>query len=194
MSEFSDRVLALSRFRAGLEQIAVSSVRADVPLVDDSATPTPEPDWAFLLVCASALTAEMNEAAQEAVLRVAQGCLRSSQSTDEQRAAAILLLDRVGNQPAIALARDRDESILSSIEANSSTLVLDALCRRAELTVTLPSGDVIDVNPFQKTFWELASTNDWVSVSAPTSAGKSYIIREWMFAELRGATRVHSTH
>lgn len=188
MSEFSDRVLALGRFRAGLEEIAVSSVRADVPLVDDSATPTPEPNWAFLLVCASALTAEMNEAAQEAVLRVAQGCLRSSQSTDEQRAAAVLLLDRVGNQPAITLARDRDKSILSSIEANSSTLVLDALCRRAELTVTLPSGDVIDVNPFQKTFWELASTNDWVSVSAPTSAGKSYIIREWMFAQLRRET------
>ena len=64
------------------------------------------------------------------MLRVAQGCLRSSQSTDEQRAAAILLLDRVGNQPAIALARDRDESILASIEANSSALVLDALYRR----------------------------------------------------------------
>lgn len=188
MSQLSDRVLALSRFRAGLEEIAVSSVQADVPLLDDSVSSTREPDWAFLLVCASALTPEANEVAQDAVLRVAQGCLRSRQSTDEQRAAAILLLDRVGNQPAIALARDRDESILASIEANSSTLVLDALGRRAELTVTLPSGDVIDVNPFQKAFWELASANDWVSVSAPTSAGKSYIIREWMFSELRGST------
>lgn len=190
MSEFSDRVLALSRFRAGLEEIAVSSVRADVPLVQDSASPAPEPDWVFLLVCASALTAEMNEVAQDAVLRVAQGCLRSRQSTDEQRAAAVLLLERVGNQPAIALARDRDESILTSIEANSSALVLDAFGRRAELTVTLPNGAVIDANPFQKAFWELASANDWVSVSAPTSAGKSYIIREWMLAELRGATPV----
>lgn len=190
MSEFSDRVLALSRFRAGLEEIAVSSVRADVPLVEDSASPAPEPDWAFLLVCASALTGEMNEVAQDAVLRVAQGCLRSRQSTDEQRAAAILLLDRVGNQPAIALARDRDESIPTSIEANSSALVLDALGRRAELAVTLPNGAVIDANPFQKAFWELASANDWVSVSAPTSAGKSYIICEWMLAELRGASPV----
>lgn len=188
MSQLSDRVLALSRFRAGLEEIAVSSVQADVPLLDDSASPTREPDWAFLLVCASALTPEANEVAQDAVLRVAQGCLRSRQSTDEQRAAAILLLDRVGNQPAIALARDRDESILASIEANSSTLVLDALGRRAELTVRLPNGDAIDVNPFQKAFWDLASANDWVSVSAPTSAGKSYIIREWMFSELRGST------
>lgn len=188
MSQLSDRVLSLTRFRAGLEEIAVSSVRADVPLLGDFTSPTREPDWGFLLACASALTPESNEGAQEAVLRVAQGCLRSSQSTDEQRAAAILLLDRVGNQPAIALARDRDESILASIEANSSALVLDALYRRAELTVTLPSGDVIEVNPFQKKFWELASANDWVSVSAPTSAGKSYIIREWMLAELRGAT------
>ena len=188
MSQLSDRVLALSRFRAGLEEIAVSSVQADVPFLDESASPTREPDWAFLLVCASALTPEANEVAQDAVLRVAQGCLRSRHSSDEQRAAAILLLDRVGNQPAIDLARDRDESIIASIEANSSTLVLDALGRRAELTVTLPRGDVIDVNPFQKVFWELASANDWVSVSAPTSAGKSYIIREWMFSELRGST------
>ncbi|MGQ4496646.1 DEAD/DEAH box helicase, partial [Dermabacteraceae bacterium P13101] len=65
-----------------------------------------------------------------------------------------------------------------------------ALGGRAELTVTLPGGDVVDVNPFQKAFWELASANDWVSVSAPTSAGKSYIIREWMLAELRALTPV----
>ncbi len=137
-------------------------------------------------MCASALTPELDEAAQDAVLRIAQGCLRSSQSTDEHRAAAILLLDRVGNQPAIELARDRDETILASIETNSPALVLDALGRRAELKVHLPNGQELDVNPFQKAFWDLVSVNDWVSVSAPTSAGKSYIIRQWMFSELQG--------
>jgi len=186
MSELSDRVRGLSRFRAGLETIAMHSVQADVPLVDDPASAAEEPDWSFLLMCSSALTPEQDEAAQDAVLRVAQGCLRSNGSTDEQKAAAILLLDRVGNQPAIDLARERDASILTSIETTSSSLILDALGRRAELTVTLPSGAILDVNPFQKDFWDLASVNDWVSVSAPTSAGKSYIIREWMFAQLRG--------
>lgn len=162
------------------------SVQADVPLVDDPASAATEPNWSFLLMCSSALTPETDEAAQDAVLRVAQGCLRSSTSTDEQKAAAILLLDRVGNQPAIDLARERDAGILTSIDATSHALILDALGRRAELTVTLPSGAVLDVNPFQKEFWDLASINDWVSVSAPTSAGKSYIIREWMYSQLRG--------
>lgn len=188
MSTLSDRVLALSRLRAGLEGLAVRSVQADVPLAHNSAAPTEEPDWHFLLICASALTPEPDEAAQDTVLRIAQGCLRSQQSTNEQQAAAILLLDRVGNQPAISLMRDRDHNILTSIEATSSALVLDALGRRAELTVRLPSGEVLEVNPFQKSFWELVSVNDWVSVSAPTSAGKSYIIREWMFSKLRDAT------
>lgn len=147
------------------------SVQADVPLVDDPASNAEAPDWSFLLMCSSALTPEQDEAAQDAVLRVAQGCLRSHRSTDEQKAAAILLLDRVGNQPAIDLARARDASILRSIETTSSSLILDAMGRRAELTVTLPSGAILDVNPFQKDFWDLASINDWVSVSAPTSAG-----------------------
>ena len=60
MSQLSDRVLSLTRFRAGLEEIAVSSVRADVPLLGDFTSPTREPDWGFLLACASALTPESN--------------------------------------------------------------------------------------------------------------------------------------
>lgn len=187
MSVLSDRVLALSRFRAGLEAVTVRSVQADIPLAEGSTTTTNEPDWGFLLMCASALTPEAGEVAQDAVLRIAQGCLRSDLSTDEQRTAAVLLLDRVGNQPAVALARNRSQGTLPAIEAASLALVLDALGRRSELTVRLQNGSVLDVNPFQKEFWELVSKNDWVSVSAPTSAGKSYIIREWMFSELREA-------
>jgi helicase-like:DEAD/DEAH box helicase-like len=140
-------------------------------------------------MCASALTSEESEIAQDSILRIAQGCLRSYQSTDQQRAGALLLLDRVGNQPAIDLACQRNQditNIITSIRETSSVLVLDALTRRGELTVTLPNGKVLKVNPFQRSFWELASAHNWVSVSAPTSAGKSHIIREWMFAELRG--------
>nr|WP_254628410.1 DEAD/DEAH box helicase [Plantibacter sp. MCCC 1A11337] len=55
---------------------------------------------------------------------------------------------------------------------------MEVVRSRIEYSVHLSDGRVLPVNPFQGKFWEAVETNDWLSVSAPTSAGKSRIIRE----------------
>lgn len=67
--------------------------------------------------------------------------------------------------------------------AAPAPLQLDVIRRRLELFIPVADGTSIASNPFQRRFWSLASNARWLSVSAPTSAGKSYIVKRW-FDEL----------
>jgi hypothetical protein len=46
---------------------------------------------------------------------------------------------------------------------------------------------VLRVNHFQRHFWRVVTAHEWVSVSAPTSAGKSYIMTRWIGEQLRAS-------
>lgn len=180
---YSRSILDLPRFKSALEHIVRRSIRNEYKLLVVSAEEE-EPDWNFALLCASALTSQNLEEANEAVLRVAQGCLHSLSSTPEQKRSALLLLERGGNQPAISLAIERNLALPPAMHAIPPQLALDAAARRFELTIpTVREGDLL-LNPFQKAFWEAASSNRWLSISAPTSAGKSHIVRTWLDAKL----------
>lgn len=163
--------------------MALGVVRAELAIADEDDSLS-RPDVNFALMSASALTAENEERAQDAVLRIAHGALRDPGRTDEQVAAAMVLLDRVGNRLAIQLAVDRYNLEKIDYQALPRVVATDALARREQLTLTGSDGADMEVNPFQREFWMLVHLNDWVSVSAPTSAGKSHIVREWMKAEL----------
>jgi hypothetical protein len=179
VSELSDRVLSLPRFDAILKGIAVAGTVRDLPSLTGGNTDS-EIDWNHALLCASALTAVEVEDAQDAVLRVAQGCLRDETSSSEQRAAAYLLLQRVGNDLAIGLAEQRAMLQVPAFDDMPLSLALDAAVRHSELDVsTQREGDSF-LNPFQKHFWDTVQANDWVSISAPTSAGKSHVVRLWL--------------
>jgi superfamily II DNA/RNA helicase len=42
----------------------------------------------------------------------------------------------------------------------------------------------VDVNTFQKAFWEALNNYQNISISAPTSAGKSYLIKQWILEQV----------
>ena len=66
-------------------------------------------------------------------------------------------------------------------------LQIDVVRRRLELTIPLATGARIIANPFQRQFWTDAGKHRWLSVSAPTSAGKSYIVKRWFEERTRGS-------
>ncbi|MBE3079190.1 DEAD/DEAH box helicase [Clavibacter michiganensis] len=175
----SDKVLAIPAFRSLLASIAVDTARKELQL-DETSAPGAEINWNFALSCASALTAQDDEGAQESVLRVAQGILSSTQTTETQKVAAMLMLERVGNRPAMRLAQNRNLATAISYPAITGDLAIDSLQRRNELTIVSADGETTSVNPFQRDFWQLVNEYRWISVSAPTSAGKSFIVKEWI--------------
>jgi len=180
-------VLGEGRFRNMLIAIARQSVLTDLTALTPNLSGTgsvtdpsrEEIDWGFALLCASALTSTPVREAQDAALRVATACL-NSQIDLTLREAATVILERLGNRPSLSLAAGR-----GLVEPDAWTdaplpLQLDVIRRRLELTIPTSTGTAVAANQFQRDFWTAASTFTWLSVSAPTSAGKSYIVKRWL--------------
>lgn len=186
-------VLENTGFKQTLDAIARRSVLADLPAI------APElgaqwVDWRQALLCASALTAVESEHGIDAALRVAQGALTDELAEPVHNEAAAVLLERMGNRRAIGLAEER---ALLGAEAWSNApapLRLDVIRRRMELTIPLADGEALVANQFQRDFWSGAEEHGWLSVSAPTSAGKSYVLRRWFQERARASERFRGVY
>ena len=144
-------------------------------------------DWSYLLLCASVL-ATAEEGGVEA-LRIAQSCVTLATESGH-RNAAVLLLDQLYNEPAISLAQRRGLVDGASSPSGSIALKLARIRRIAESVVTTAGGSPLRLSPFQRRFWDRAKDYRWFSVSAPTSAGKSYVLKQWLSELLRRAEKL----
>lgn len=183
-SQASEAALASERFQRILLSLRIRSLGHDLPALVLTSTPGAV-DWNFALLCASALTDDESEVAQIAVLRVASGCLTDENTTPEQRLAASALLERDGNNLAVILAKEKGYIPFEALAQLPIALQLEVVRSRIEHSIRLSTGRTFAVNSFQSEFWNRASESAWLSVSAPTSSGKSRILREWFLEKLR---------
>lgn len=150
----------------------------------ESDTVQKDHDWSYLLLCASTLANSDTGDCQAAALRIAQACMLSRSTSAHQRLAAAHCLDGLANNPAIDLAVERR---LLSPEFHAELpagILIDNHRRRIENEIRIGDDISIRGNRFQTLFWNMASQYDWLSVSAPTSAGKSYIIAQYVSLQL----------
>ncbi len=146
-------------------------------------------DWSYLLLCASAHSHADDGRCQAVALRIAQSCLCDESATDVQRDSAALVLDALANHPAIVLAVRR-ELLRPSFEARlPGGARLDFDRRSLERSIVIQGDAPLRVNRFQKRLWDEVQHLGWMSVSAPTSAGKSFILARWI-CELVRASKV----
>lgn len=182
--DLEEVVFASEKFQRMLDASRTLSVRDEFGSVEWEQE-APEIDWGFSLLYASALTSVRSERAQSAILRIATSCLLSTDVNPTYKAGAAALLERTGNHRSVELASERN---LISAEPHldvSGALKLEVIKARLNYSVQLSNGAVLPINGFQKEFWDSASNVDWMSVSAPTSAGKSRIMREHFLEVLR---------
>lgn len=181
-------LLAEGSVAALLADAELASVVADLPALQvDDAADMPL-DLNRLLGLASWMSSVESEEAQNAVLRATHACLVEPTATAAQRAAALVLLERVGNRPAVRLARSRD--LLGGVGLAETPAVLQLDVSRARNTYAIPAGaGTLSGNQFQRDFWSKIADNDWLSVSAATSAGKSFIVRQWFDRRLSETDR-----
>lgn len=176
--------LSSAQFNEILLSLRLRSIQGDLPSLELAVAMTPV-SWNFALLCASALTSDDSEAAQIAVLRVASGCLSDSETTPDQRLAAVALLERDGNGLAVQLAERKGFVSVDAWPELPVALQLEVVKSKLRHSIPLSTGTVLPVNGFQSEFWTDASSASWLSVSAPTSSGKSRILREWFLERLR---------
>lgn len=189
MAQVYSWLLGEPRFVSRYRQLVLRSVAQEFPSVELEAT-SQSFDWQYLIFCASVLARSHEAVHQDAALRIAQSCLTDASSTREHRRAAMILLDRLWNEPAVRLAMRRHLAARPSLRDLPMTLGLAALRREGEASLELADGTSIRLNGFQREFWHAVTEHQWVSVSAPTSAGKSYIIKRWIQEELAASERL----
>jgi hypothetical protein len=181
-------VLGDPAIRAAMAELQTRFVVEDLPTVQRHEA-SEDLDWNRLLLLGSILAGGETEDAATAALRIAQGCFISSEASEAHQTAAAVLLERMGNRNSIRLAERRGLVAADRQPMTPVPLQLDVVRRRLELSIPSPRGTRRPVSPFQRRFWELANENDWLSVSAPTSAGKSWVVMRWFEHRMSEATK-----
>jgi hypothetical protein len=194
MSDASARVFGSAKFAAALKSIRLRSLNKEFPAITLDAEPA-DIDWNFTLFGASILASMSTERAQDAVLRLAAGCLSEDTATEDgHKQAAAALLERVGNRRAVQLAESRNLVHAEAWTKLPPLLRLEIIRTKLRLSIPLSTGENLAVNTFQEQLWAGAKANEWLSVSAPTSAGKSRIVREWFLEQIRQRERVTAVY
>lgn len=140
-----------------------------------SKPPTVEPN--YLLTCASILALSDAASCQDAALRVAHYIFSSASSTEAHRDAAAVVLDELTNTPALRLAERRKFVEPDALARIPLPLRLDVLQRAARYSELDSDGEtILRVNRFQKQVYDAYRDASWLSISAPTSAGKTHAV------------------
>lgn len=147
-------------------------------------------DWPRLLFAASILARSDKRAHKEASLRIATGAMLLPTSEPIRDAAAVLF-DKLSNHRSAALAEQRGRLRPNLASRLGITLRMEDQRRQLESSVLLEAtGDRLAVNEFQLKFWTAAAEDRaWLSASAPTASGKTFLVLKWLVDSL-GAGKV----
>ncbi|OWQ92902.1 DEAD/DEAH box helicase [Sphingopyxis witflariensis] len=154
-------------------------------LVEDPEGDAAPIDWSRLLFAGSILARSKERAHQEAALRIATGAVTLGNSQPVNDAGAVLL-GKLSNFRAVALANDRNLLEYDLEGRLGLALRMEVQRRQIEQSVLVESsGRWIQVNDFQQRFWENANSHSWLSASAPTASGKTFLVLQWLIDHMR---------
>lgn len=143
-------------------------------------------DWEYMLLCGSILAKSDNGEHLDVAYRIAQYCLNSLETNENQKLAATIILDSMTNASTIQLAMEKELIPTTYKENVPLTFQLEMIKRGIQYSV-LDQGtnNLLYVNRFQLDAYKGAMENDWTSISAPTSGGKSFIILQMLIQYLK---------
>jgi len=162
-------------------RLLINSVSSQfVGLIPNDIDETILHNWGYLLFSASILAQSDSGNHQDMALRIAQFCLECNYTSEVEKDAAAVVLDTLVNGMSIKLAEFRKLLQKNYTARLPLPLFKDWTRRSIKNTVLVSNTTCLDVNKFQSRFWHKVNNNDWLSMSAPTSAGKSFIVGHWL--------------
>lgn len=179
--------------RDDLDEITRLTVRNELDnlALASSASSASVIDWPRLLLAGSILARSDERVDQEAALRIATAAISLTYDHAIKDAGAVLL-GKLSNFRAIALATDRGLVAPGLDGRLGVALRLEAQRREMDRSILVQSsGAWIQVNDFQQRFWANAGGDRWLSASAPTASGKTFLVLQWLIDQvITGETRV----
>jgi superfamily II DNA/RNA helicase len=178
--------LCSTALRDDLKRLAqvTASLEIDNLVLEGAANPS-DFDWVRLLLGASILARSKVRAHREAALRIATSALLL-ETGNQIRDGAAVVLEKLSNHRAVALARERGRLEREPTSRLGIALRIESERRRLDNSVLLSAtGERVGVNDFQREFWAGAiQTDAWLSASAPTASGKTYLVLKWLLDTL----------
>lgn len=177
---------ALQDELAKLTQLTVASEITNLEANFTCDDPQAGFNWQELILAGSLLARSKLRMHQEVALRIATAAVTLETSQDVRDAGAVLL-EKLSNHRSVVLAEKRNR-ILPDLEGRLGiSMRLEATRRRFEDSILLDAnGQWISVNDFQRDLWNGASSGAvWLSASAPTASGKTFLVLQWLLDHLR---------
>ena len=179
--------------RDDLEAVTRLTVRTELDnLASDLSTRSEmEIDWRRLLFAGSILARSDRRLDQEAALRIAIAAVSLTTEQTLQDAGAVLL-GKLSNFRAISLAYGRNLLKPDLDGRLGVALRLEVQRREMDRSILVQSsGTWLQVNDFQQRFWNSAAGEGWLSASAPTASGKTFLVLQWLIDQVTaGQTRI----
>ena len=174
---FAQKLYRLQGFQNKYIPLLLESVTQQFSLDSNNTVSENEIDVRYLLTCASVLAQSNSGECQDAALRIAQYVLTTHQQNEKIIEAAVIVLDTMTNYAAISLATEREYIKPNRQKNYPIPLMMDMLKRQFHHSLWNEHNNrLIPINRFQENvFYEYLSF-DALSISAPTSSGKSFIL------------------
>ncbi len=138
------------------------------------------PDLKYLLEVAHIFAQSSNENMQNISQRIAQYVVEFVDN-DIFKQAAYMILELLVNKQSINLAQKLCKLPKNIYYLQPFKFTLENINRDIEYSFYATDNDIVHCNKFQKDFWQgVENSNNIVSISAPTSAGKSFIVQKWL--------------
>lgn len=157
-------------------------------LTPESGQDVPTFDWSRLLLAGSILARSELRSNQEAALRIATGAVTLDNSQPIKDSGAVLL-DKLSNFRAVKLANCRELLVTDLDSRLGMAMRMEMQRRQLDHSVLVESsGQWLPVNEFQQRFWNKASDHTWLSASAPTASGKTFLVLQWLIDHMRSTS------
>ncbi|WP_340673044.1 DEAD/DEAH box helicase [Brevibacillus agri] len=196
-TQLPNKLLNLKGFQRKYIPVVLQSVARQFENLEvDKTVYEGEPiDWNYLILCASMLVSSDASECLDVAYRIAQYCLVTDQTNEEQKAAAAIVLDSLTNNPSIQLAIQRGYLPKDYSKDLPLPLQLEKIRRGIQYSILARDDKtVIPINRFQADVYKSAKETEWMSISAPTSSGKSFILLQILsdfFQERKGKIAVY---
>lgn len=143
-------------------------------------------DWKRLLLAGSIMARAERRPPREAALLIATSAMTLAERGPTRDAAA-LLFEQLSNKLAFELAEQRDEVGVGLDGRLGVGARLELTRNRLKNSVVREvDGALMQVNTFQRSFWTGAEdASSWLSASAPTACGKTYLVLQWLLDQVR---------
>lgn len=174
----SEKIYALQSFQRQFESVLILSTSSTIPGLNwkiKREELLKGIDWNNLLSISSILCQSNKIEHLDAALRICQTILSEPTTKEIQRNAAAVILERLTVTPAVDLAIQRSY-LKSDFKDNLPFSLRLAVARDNIENSIVVNSQVQSINKFQREVYDVQSVSESISISAPTSAGKSFIL------------------